>query len=70
MVLRNFSRSAICRLCASGRWEPDLKQVAFATSPKMSTYLFVLTVGELERITAEVDGVTVGVVATAGKAVK
>jgi aminopeptidase N len=50
--------------------EPDLKQVAFATSPKMSTYLFVLTVGELERITAEVDGVTVGVVATAGKAVK
>ena len=36
----------------------------------MSTYLFVLTVGELERITAEVDGVTVGVVATAGKAAK
>jgi aminopeptidase N len=46
---------------------PDLKQVAFAPTPKMSSYLFVLTVGELERLTAEVDGGTVGVVTTAGK---
>ena len=38
--------------------EPDLKRVVFAPTPKMSTYLFVLTVGELERITADVDGVT------------
>src|SRR6185312_13926125 len=37
-------------------------------TPKMSTYLFVLTVGELERITAEAEGVTIGVVTTAGKA--
>lgn len=50
--------------------EPDLKRVAFAPTPKMSTYLFVLTTGELERITADVDGVTVGVVATKGKAAK
>src|SRR5882757_12506 len=50
--------------------EPDLKHVAFAPTPKMSTYLFVLTVGELERVTAEVDGVTIGVVATTGKAAK
>jgi aminopeptidase N len=50
--------------------EPDLKRVAFAPTPKMSTYLFVLTVGELERITAEIDGVTIGVVATLGKAAK
>jgi aminopeptidase N len=48
--------------------EPNLKKVAFAPTPKMSTYLFVLTVGELERITAEADGVTIGVVATIGKA--
>src|SRR5256885_6678721 len=48
--------------------EPNLKRVAFAPTPKMSTYLFVLTVGELERITAEVEGVTIGVVATTGKA--
>jgi aminopeptidase N len=50
--------------------EPDLKRVTFAPTPKMSTYLFVLTTGELERITAELDGVTIGVVATSGKAAK
>jgi aminopeptidase N len=50
--------------------EPNLKRIAFAPTPKMSSYLFVLTVGELERITAEVDGVTIGVVTTAGKAAK
>ncbi len=50
--------------------EPNLKNVTFAPTPKMSTYLFVLTVGELERITAEADGVTIGVVATSGKAAK
>jgi aminopeptidase N len=50
--------------------EPELKQVVFAPTPKMSTYLFVLTVGELERITADIDGVTIGVVATSGKAAK
>ena len=33
----------------------------------MSSYLFVLTAGELERLTADADGVTVGVVTTAGK---
>jgi aminopeptidase N len=46
---------------------PDLKQVAFAPTPKMSSYLFVFATGELERLTAETDGVTVGVVTTAGK---
>jgi aminopeptidase N len=46
---------------------PNLKQVAFAPTPKMSSYLFVLTAGELERITAQADGTTVGVVTTAGK---
>jgi aminopeptidase N len=46
---------------------PDLKQVVFAPTPKMSSYLFVLATGELERLSAEADGVTVGVVTTAGK---
>lgn len=50
--------------------EPNLKKVIFAPTPKMSTYLFVLTIGELERITAEADGVTVGIVTTSGKAAK
>ncbi|WP_420969181.1 M1 family metallopeptidase [Bradyrhizobium sp. B120] len=45
----------------------DLKKVTFAPTPKMSSYLFVLTVGELERITADAGGVTVGVVTTEGK---
>jgi len=46
---------------------PDSKRVAFAPTPKMSSYLFVFAAGELERLTAEADGVTVGVVTTAGK---
>ncbi len=44
-----------------------LKRVAFAATPRMSSYLFVLTIGEFERITAEVDDVTIGVVTTRGK---
>jgi aminopeptidase N len=43
------------------------KRVAFRPTPRMSSYLFVLTAGDLERITADVDGVAVGVVATRGK---
>jgi len=46
---------------------PALKQVAFAPTPKMSSYLFVLATGELERLTAQADGVAVSVVTTAGK---
>jgi aminopeptidase N len=45
----------------------DLKRVAFAATPKMSSYLFVFTTGELERLTAQANGVTVGVVTTSGK---
>src|SRR5436190_2326477 len=46
---------------------PTLKQVSFATTPKMSTYLFMLTAGELERVSTMTDGVMIGVVTTAGK---
>jgi aminopeptidase N len=46
----------------------DSKRVSFPPTPKMSSYLFVLSAGELERVTADADGVTVGVVATKGKA--
>jgi aminopeptidase N len=45
----------------------DLKQVVFAPTPKMSSYLFVLATGELDRLTAEAGGTSVGVVTTAGK---
>jgi aminopeptidase N len=43
------------------------KRVAFAPTPKMSSYLFVLAAGELERQSGEADGITVGVVTTRGK---
>jgi len=43
------------------------KRVTFASTPKMSSYLVVVCAGELERITADVAGVTVGVVTTVGK---
>src|SRR5262245_48983927 len=46
---------------------PSLKRVTFAATPKMSSYLFVLTAGELERLTAQAEGVTIGVVTTLGK---
>src|SRR5579883_3343065 len=45
----------------------DRKRVAFQPTPRMSSYLFVLAAGELERASADVDGVTVGVVAARGK---
>jgi aminopeptidase N len=41
-------------------------RVAFRPTPRMSSYLFVLTAGDLERVTTDVDGVTVGVVAARG----
>ncbi|MGO9450667.1 MAG: M1 family metallopeptidase [Candidatus Binataceae bacterium] len=46
---------------------PQLKRVSFGATPRMSTYLFVLVAGELERITRDAGGVTVGVVTTSGK---
>ena len=45
----------------------DRKRVSFERTPRMSTYLFVLAAGELERLTGEVDGITVGVVTTRGQ---
>jgi aminopeptidase N len=46
---------------------PTLKQVTFAATPKMSTYLFVLVAGEFERLSAQLDGTTVSVLSGAGK---
>jgi aminopeptidase N len=43
------------------------KRVAFQLTPRMSSYLFVLAAGDLERTIADVGGVTVGVVTTRGK---
>jgi len=43
------------------------KRVSFERTPKMSTYLFVLVAGELERLTGEAEGIAIGVVTTRGK---
>jgi aminopeptidase N len=44
-----------------------LRRHSFKTTPKMSSYLLVLVAGEFERISAQQDGVELGVVATHGK---
>jgi aminopeptidase N len=44
-----------------------LRRVGFEPTPKMSSYLFVLTAGELERSAGDPDGVSIGVVTTRGK---
>ncbi len=41
-------------------------RIAFAPSPRMSTYLLFLAVGDFERATAPADGVEVGVVTQSG----
>jgi aminopeptidase N len=45
-----------------------LKRVRFASSPKMSSYLLFVAIGDLERITTTVDGVEIGIVAKRGSA--
>jgi aminopeptidase N len=44
----------------------DLQRVRFAETPKMSTYLLFLSVGDYERVHREVDGVDVGIVVKRG----
>ena len=44
------------------------KEVRFALTPSMSSYLVVLCAGELEAIESEQDGVKLRVIATKGKA--
>jgi aminopeptidase N len=50
------------------RLSRGLKKVIFQPSPKMSTYLMFLAVGELERVSRNVDGVELGVVVRRGEA--
>jgi aminopeptidase N len=51
---------------ASMHAEGDKQRIRFATSPRMSSYLLFLAVGELERISQTVAGVDVGVVTRKG----
>jgi len=45
---------------------PNLRRVRFAPTPKMSTYLLFVGIGEYERISTTVAGVDVGVVVQPG----
>jgi aminopeptidase N len=45
---------------------PTLQRVKFARSPKMSTYLLYVGIGDFERVHQQVDGVDVGVVVKRG----
>ncbi len=49
---------------------PTLQRVRFAETPKMSTYLLFVAVGDFERIHKTVDGVDVGVVVKRGDTTK
>ena len=49
---------------------PTMQRVHFAQSPKMSTYLLFLSVGDFERIHQQVDGVDVGIVVKRGDTAK
>lgn len=51
---------------ASTRIEGDRQRIRFATSPRMSSYLLHLSVGELERVSQSVAGVDIGVVTRKG----
>ncbi len=60
-------QSAYSNMPAVSSREADGKQtIRFATSPKMSSYLLHLTVGDLERISRTVAGVEIGVVTRRG----
>jgi aminopeptidase N len=48
----------------------NYREVTFARTPKMSSYLLFLAVGDLERTTAKADGVEIGVVAQRGSGAK
>ena len=48
---------------------PAVKRVRFVTTPRMSTYLLFLGIGDFERIHRIADGVDIGVVVKRGEIV-
>jgi aminopeptidase N len=67
VVPENFT--AVSNMPVEGETKVDGgKEVRFATSPSMSSYLVVLCAGEFDSIEGEQDGVKLRVVTTKGKA--
>ncbi len=52
---------------SSERLPGGLKRVRFEPTPKMSSYLLFYSLGDMERLSADVDGVTVSVVVRRGE---
>jgi len=67
VIPRNLMAVGNMPVAGEAQVSDNLKRVTFAPTPRMSSYLFVLTVGDLERVAADAGGVTVGVVTTQGK---
>jgi aminopeptidase N len=63
-------RTAVSNMPEAGvdRVSETLKRVRFAPTPKISSYLLFLGVGDLERIATTVDGVEISVLAKRGDA--
>lgn len=64
MVISNMPLAEAISLSAT------TERVRFATTPKMSTYLLFLAIGDFERVHQVVDGVDVGVVVKRGDSAK
>jgi aminopeptidase N len=66
------NRMAISNMPVAGitPLSPAVQRVSFARSPRMSTYLLFVGVGDFERIHRSVDGVDVGAVVKRGDAEK
>ncbi len=64
MALSNMPVASVASL------SPTMQRVHFAVSPKMSTYLLFLGIGDYERQHQSVDGVDVGVVVKKGDEAK
>lgn len=66
------AQSAISNMPATSETAagPGLKRITFAPSPKMSSYLLFLGVGELDRLQGSVGSTQLGLIAKAGDADK
>ncbi|WP_295993368.1 M1 family metallopeptidase [Rugamonas sp.] len=64
MALSNMPVAEVTRLSAT------MQRVRFAKSPRMSTYLLFVGIGDYERVGKQVDGVDVGVVVKRGDLAK
>ncbi len=66
-VPEDFSAYSNMPVQAETATGPGLKRVHFAATPAMSSYLFIMAAGHLDRISTIADGTEIGIVTTRGK---